>query len=357
MQRATIGQRFAGGPNAFNLLRLFLALEVIGCHSMALRGGAMHSPFTGLVGDIGVDGFFALSGFLIVGAWHRNPRLGGFLVARARRILPGLWVCLAVTAFLIVPVATFAGGHPAPHLGDQVGYVFHNAAVTIRQWDISGAAAPLVVPVWNGSQWTLIWEIFCYMAVATLGVLGLLRRAVVLGLTVGLWCLALLIEMAGFGVNYGPKIMWMPQRAFLMFGLGALLWLYRDRIRVDGRLAAAAAVTLVAGALLTDNYRVIAAPGVAYLCVYLGLQLGRWPRLVLRNDISYGVYIYGFPLQQALLLMGWHSGWLAFFTASVAVTAPLAAASWFLVERPAQRLGRRSSQRLSVELVPVKAPA
>ena len=85
----------------------------------------------------------------------------------------------------------------------------------------------------------------------------------------------------------------------------------------------------------------LAAPAIAYLCLYLGLELARFSRLVLRHDLSYGVYIYAFPIQQALLLSGLGSlGWAAFTCLSIACTLPLAAASWFFVERPAQRFRR-----------------
>src|SRR4051794_3232377 len=56
------------------------------------------------LGAIGITGFFVISGFLITRSGLRFG-LGRFLWHRALRILPGLWVCLVVTAFLIAPVA------------------------------------------------------------------------------------------------------------------------------------------------------------------------------------------------------------------------------------------------------------
>ncbi len=62
----------------------------------------------------------------------------------------------------------------------------------------------------------------------------------------------------------------------------------------------------------------------------------------MRNDISYGIYIYGWPVQQLLAMMG--LTWLppgVFFVVATAVTMPMAAASWFLVEKHAMKLKRR----------------
>ena len=58
-----------------------------------------------------------------------------------------------------------------------------------------------------------------------------------------------------------------------------------------------------------------------------------------RNDLSYGVYIYGFPVQQLLFLTGASSlGPLAFAGVACVTVLPFAAMSWLLVERPAMRM-------------------
>jgi peptidoglycan/LPS O-acetylase OafA/YrhL len=133
-----------------------------------------------------------------------------------------------------------------------------------------------------------------------------------------------------------------------MFCCGALLWVHRDRVPVS-RLLAGLCMAMIGVGALTPNYRLVAAPAVAYLCVYVAVVLGRHRRLVLQNDISYGVYIYSFPLQQAFLVAGFSGSWPGFVLVSVSATIPIAALSWFLVERPALRLqprGRRSSPTL-----------
>lgn len=356
---STIGGRFAGGPNAFHLIRLLLALEVLAWHSHVLRGGTLPPAAAHVAAGVGVDGFFALSGFLIVASWQRRPHLGRFALARARRLLPGLWACLAVTGLVIVPAACLAAGQPLPSLSDALGFVWRNAAVQVRQWGVGDTSAPLHDPGWNGSLWSLIWEVRCYAVVVLLGVVGALRPRVVAGIVVALWLYALTLELVGVGSDAGGvPLLWMPQRCGLMFGLGALLWLHRDRIPVDGRLVALAAATVPVGALTFENYRLLAAPGVAYVCVAGGLLLARWPAAVLRHDLSYGVYVYAFPLQQAMLLAGLAVGWLPFLTLSAAAVVPLAIGSWFLVERPALRWRwAGASPRTSSRSAPAPAAA
>ena len=329
----TLGERFDSAPNALNLLRLILAIEVVVWHSYSLRGSTwLPQPVEAFLGDIAVDAFFAISGFLIVGAWCRRPQLGVFLAARARRILPGLWVCLVVTAFVVAPLVAWATGTPQPTLAGQWHYVIANADVWVSAYGIDGG--PVGVPEagsWNGSLWTLGYEGAAYLAVAALGFTRLLRPRVVWGLAITFWVLSAALVVAGLGASGLP--LWCAPRTGLMFTSGALLWLYRDRIPLTRLLLAVAALTIPIG-LLTPNYRLLAAPAIAYLCLAAGLALGRYPRLVLRTDLSYGVYVYGFVVQQALLACGVSLGWAPFTMLSLVVVLPVAAASWFLVSTP-----------------------
>jgi peptidoglycan/LPS O-acetylase OafA/YrhL len=72
-----------------------------------------------------------------------------------------------------------------------------------------------------------------------------------------------------------------------------------------------------------------------------------------RYDISYGVYIYGWPVQQFLAAQGVHTAVppLVFAGASLLAVAPLAWLSCRYVEGPAQRWRRsRDTQRRIAEL-------
>lgn len=334
----TVGSRFDGGPNALNFLRLLLALEVVAWHSYALRGGTwLPVQLERVMGEIGVDAFFAISGFLICRAWFRRRSTSAYLVARARRILPGLWVCLLVTALVIAPAASALAGGPQPTLSGSVRYVLANADTWATQWAIDGTPFGVRDIGWNGSLWTLGYEVVCYLVLAALGLARLLRPTVVAALAGSFWVLSLVITV-GSPTDLDWQVLVAP-RLGLMFALGALLWMHRDRIPFSRALCAASVACLVAGAF-TPNYRLIAAPAVVYLCLVVGIALARWPRLVLRNDLSYGTYIYAFPIQQALLVNGIVLGWVGFVTLSVACVLPVAALSWFLIERPALPRGR-----------------
>ncbi len=176
----TLAQVFDTRINALNVWRLTLASGVILQHSWPLTGRKVHPPYDQLFTQVWVDGFFAISGFLIAASWVRNPRLREYVAARALRILPGLWVCLVVIAFVIAPIAVaIQGGSAAKLLMSRapIEYVLHNAVLHVFYAGIDGTPRHVPFPgVWDGVLWTLIFEIFCYVAIAVAGVAGLLKR-------------------------------------------------------------------------------------------------------------------------------------------------------------------------------------
>jgi peptidoglycan/LPS O-acetylase OafA/YrhL len=283
-----------------------------------------------------------VSGFLITGSWMNNPRLREYVVARALRIFPGLWVCLLVVAFVLAPIGV-AMSEGSLRLSSQIAYVLNNAVLNIYYTGIDGTPAGVPWPgVWDGPLWTLIFELLCYIGVAVLGVVGLLRRR---------WTIPIVFVLAvaasavvGYPVMKVETIPQMLLRFIVVFSAGALVYQFRDRIPARWWLVAVCAGLVVALGLL-PNYRVFAALPLAYAVIVSGALLKR-PQL--RNDLSYGMYIYAWPVQQILAAAG--LVWLdprLFFVVATLCTVPLAAASWLLVERQAMKLKRRLRKKES----------
>ena len=331
--------------NALNAVRLALAVGVILWHSVPLTGNELHfSPAKQILGNVFVDGFFAISGFLILASWTRHPRWWWYLQARILRIMPAYYVCLISTAAIFAPLSLLLMGnrYTDATASSSVSYVMANSMLKMRQYGISGTLTNVPYPnVWNGSLWTLWWEFLCYLGILALGVTRLLKfrgtLPIAFALAMGAEIL-LKIDLTGNNfVNTAPRFA-------TMFLAGSLVFQYRSKLPVSGTLVGAAFAIIVLSSVLPD-YRIVAALPLAYALICAGAMM-KSKRLVLRNDVSYGIYIYAFPTQQIVAtLSGQGLGIFGFFVVSTLATVPIAAASWFSIERPALRLKKRSSAR------------
>lgn len=351
-----LGQVFDPRDNALNALRLALAAEVILFHSWSATGRLPPTAIRQLLFAVGVDGFFAISGFLITRSWLADQRVRDYLVARALRILPGFYVCLIITAFVFAPVSVaIQGDSPVSLLRSTapIEYVLRNCALAYVQQNVGDT--PRGIPAagnWNGSLWSLAYEVMCYLAVVGIGLAGLATKR---------WISPVMLALAVFGAMLLPPLTlteaWtIPQlivRAVIMFAAGALCYQWRDVIPARWSLVAVSVIIVVAASQLPD-YRVVAAIPLAYAVIVSG-SLIKGRRLRLRTDLSYGVYIYAFPVQQLLAVCGLaHANPLVFFLIAAIATLPLAAASWFLIEKPAMSLKYRLKRKWSA---PVESQA
>ncbi|MFE6056726.1 acyltransferase family protein [Kitasatospora sp. NPDC056446] len=386
-----MAELFAGRDNSLGLLRLLMAGSVIFSHAGALGfggGSLLIRSFHGQtnLGNLAVYGFFVLSGILVTRSGARLG-IGRFMWHRALRLLPGLWACLLVTGLVLVPLVYYRihGGTLAGylhHVESPFTYLLNNLFAGEYQTDIAGTmhdgvAKNLIFdPELNGSLWSLKYEMLCYVGVALLGWSGVLQRArrLVLVLT---GAVALVVLGDALPTRYlDPRAVPRPWESIphlgavnlsyllylvLAFALGALIELYRDRIPVNDALGALSAVTVVA-TLLGGWFFVAGLPAFAYLLVWLAIRLPRpLRRIGAKNDYSYGLYIYGFPVEQLLSGLGAaRFGRLGYSVLAFALTLLLAAVSWHLVERPALRLkdiGRRRNGTPKGGVQPPKAPA
>lgn len=346
-----LGQIFDPRNNALNLFRLGLAAEVMLFHSWAVTGRTPPHVLRQLLFSVGVDGFFAISGFLITASWLTDPKLRDFLAARALRILPGFYACLIVTAFVFAPLnAAIAGGSAVRLLRSfaPFEYVLKNGAVAYIQHFIGGTprGVPFAVGGWNASLWSLIWELMCYLTVAGIGLAGLANHR---------WISPVLLGVATIGAMLVPPLafpgVWtfsqLAVRSAIMFAAGALLYQWRDVMPARWSLVAVSVVIVAVAAVRLPDYRVVAALPLAYAVIVSAAKIHH-RRLRLRTDLSYGVYIYAFPTQQLLASCGLATlNPIAFAGVSATVVVPLAALSWFAIEKPAQSLKFRLKRKWS----------
>jgi len=326
--------------NGFTALRLLCAFCVLFTHSYALLGDRSEPLFrmSGLVafGSVGVDGFFAISGFLVCSSLLRNPSAPAYLRNRLLRLLPALIVLVLALVLILGPLATSA----PDYWRDPATWRFLGT-VTIYgvQQHLPGVFADNPDPLVDGSLWTLPMELTCYLLLLALHRCRLLTVR-------GLGSLAVLLLALHLGGVFPPHRLLMRMdvmrldRFAVLFFSGALLGVLKDRIPYGLAWAGWAFLLIVIASLPQRPalFELIYLPVLPHLLICLGRSLSRAAWLN-EWDASYGVYLYGYPVQQCLIAaFGACIGTAGLTLIAAPVTLLLGLLSWRFIERPALSL-------------------
>ena len=346
--------------NNFDVLRLAAATSVIFSHAFLIAQGTQnYEPLILLTGNqsilglCGVFVFFAISGFLVTQSCEATASASRYLMKRCLRIFPGLVVALVLSAFVLAPIVTQLPlaaylVRPEPYL-----FVAGNAALTVTYHEL-----PRVMFVdnqvgleINGSLWTLHYEFIMYLVVMALGLTRLLNAWACLALVAfGMICVGVNAPAApatsgAFVSALFGAIGWLWDIGWLLsfFAVGMLLYKLRRTRIFDYRVALAALALLVISVPIRQFILLFPLTG-CYLALWLALH-PRLPKLRAARwgDLSYGLYIYGWPSEQFVIwLKGGHADWWQVFGGGLLLAGALAFLSWHLVEGPALRLKPRA---------------
>lgn len=332
--------------NNFDLLRLIAAATVLFSHCYALTGHAGNEPFalftdldTG--GGLAVTVFFAISGYLITGSCLNSNGVADYLIKRVLRLIPGLAVCVTITIFILgvffstLPVRDYLSSPVTAAYWHNVWLYVHYALPGVFE----GNAYPVAV---NGSLWTLPIEALMYLIVLVLGMVRALNtRAMVIFL--GLCWLAYFRGVPAFALQNAAWAGVFPvaesAKLLCIFFGGALLYVHDKQglTRTDLAILALFALIAVRGANAVLAAYIMLSPLIVLALSFL--PMGPASRICRNGDISYGVYIYAFPVQQAAVsLLGNDVPPLTLFCYSLPVTCVLALLSWVFVEKPSLAL-------------------
>jgi peptidoglycan/LPS O-acetylase OafA/YrhL len=342
--------------NNFDLIRLFAAAQVALMHSVNHLAIDFKVPsVTAAAGFFpGVPIFFFVSGFLISRSFERNPRVSEFAANRILRIYPALIVCLAVSILSVVATGYFRARPVAPDT--LVAWIA--AQVSVVQFFNPEFLRGYGVGVLNGSLWTISVELQFYVLIPCIYAAlhsyfskRLASNAFLLSLIM-IFMLANRLYMWG-APRYGGLF------AFEIVGVTFIPWVYMflfgvlfqrncEMIHrgVRGKFLpllviyclvcwfASSRLGWVFGNSLHPALFVILIV-LIFAAAYSNNRLS--DRILRRNDISYGIYIYHMPVIN-LLLAERMGGSTVGLSIAIAVTIVLAFASWILIERPALAL-------------------
>jgi peptidoglycan/LPS O-acetylase OafA/YrhL len=344
--RSLLGHLSDQKTNNLNLIRLVLALAVIYAHAYPLSLGAgrgvdlinrlTQGQATG--GTVAVDLFFLISGFLITASWLHSSSMQNFLQRRVLRIYPAYVVAMVFSAALIWGICPAFRAMPehqgAPYFLTLIswGIDFLKDCVMLTFNSISwkrvfdGNPYPGCA---NASLWTIQKEFFCYLLVAAFGIFALFRhRAVMLA--------AALLIYADYAWNEarGKEMLQLDCRYLCYFFIGMNFWLWRDKVPYSGKLAAGCLLILVSAVMVKPLLPII----MPFCGGYLVLWLGYAPKVPFldwthRTDLSYGTYLYAYPVQQLFAMIPSLRNPLVNVALTVPCVLVLAWLSWNLVEK------------------------
>jgi len=328
--------------NNFNLLRLMFALMVAVYHAIALPGLAgweQAEGWTSLLAEIGVQGFFVLSGYLVWASLERSPTLGLYAEKRARRLLPGyvtvVAVC-AVAAVILVPAARNDLSAVAGYLGWNLSFL------NFMEPGLPGVFEANRFSEINGALWTLKIEVMFYLVLPLLA--WILRLA-----SSGRWILfiaiyiaaeawRLVLEQAGAqqgGVWIELSRQLPGQMSFFITGIALCAW--RDDLNWRSLLVPLGLI-LLAASIAFPQAEFARAAGLGIVAVWLAVGIPKLFDAARFGDLSYGLYIVHFPIIQCVIAAGlFREAPAVGMAVAGGASVVLALLLWWLVERPALR--------------------
>ena len=333
--------------NSFDLLRLFAAFCVYFSHQMAFLG--YDEPALGPLGislaSTGLYIFFALSGYLVFKSLTRSSDAQQYFLARCLRIYPGaianVVFCVVLGAFITsLPLSTFL---TTPQTWS---YALHNASIFITptEFELPGVLASARWPVVNGSIWTIKYELLCYVLLFFVYRLALAMRfsmRSIIGAS-ALIATCLYVLYISKWPNPPSEIFFTSYnwfnlaRFFMTFLFGS--WI--AAIEPHGDKAKLALLSIPAALIVFGPSVEFARCGIVLLLTYFVIEIGK-SRLLYSvgyrrvGDLSYGFFLYAYPVQNSVntALSNGTNFW--FLTAlTTALTFICAYLSWQLIEKP-----------------------
>jgi peptidoglycan/LPS O-acetylase OafA/YrhL len=345
----TVGEILADRNNGLTFVRLLLSILVLIAHSYSLGGFGEDKFFYVITrgqegsGEVAVKSFMLLSGLLVTASFERQP-LKLYFINRSLRIFPGYLCSILVIGFLFGPIMAVLSNvdlqtYFSTDRNGPWSYVLKNSLLAIRQTGILNLLDKNPFPHYvAGSHWTIWPEFQGYLVIAICGLLGLLKNFRFL--LVPFTCLYVLSLVAIYNPNALSSLSDLRRIDLGLYLLsGVILYLNRSKILISQR-GLLITILIFILCIILPIYDWIMPFFLGYLLLALTQLLPEYLKKIEKaGDFSYGIYLYHFPIQQIISLIGIQQfGFGYYFISTFLLTLPFSILSWHFVEKPANSL-------------------
>lgn len=288
--------------NTIGLGRFAACILVIFSHSFPLSTGNGRDLLWNITGHrlsfggLAVSYFLFFSGFLVTKSLFNDTGLKSFSIKRIKRIFPPLIFVVFASAFILGPLVTQLG--LLEYYGDSDTYLYLLNGICILVHDLPGVFRNNIYGATvNGALWTMPVEVLCYIACMIgykLKLLDKKRFGIISVIVFIAWCV-----LSFLNTEYNSIAL-----AFLMYCMGTLSYLFFDRMILRSWIVAILAVLLVL-CVNTPFFSIVYVIAFPYIMLWIvwSSKLKIPDKLGKLGDLSYAVYLCGFPIQQTVVFL------------------------------------------------------
>ncbi|HFV5711094.1 acyltransferase family protein [Escherichia coli] len=336
--------------NNIDIFRVIAACLVIWGHAYVISPEVGKSDFITYLlphdtsGSIAVKIFFFLSGLVVTNSILTTNSPIKFIASRFFRIWPALFFTCIICAYIIGPIVSTLPLKEYFNPENRIYlYVFNNISM-ITQYNLPGVFLDNPHPISvNGSLWTIPYEVYAYIILLCLFCIGIYKKP----LLVAFLAVAITFESVSkikivfFSTPSNPEV---PMLA-ACFAFGSVLAAYKNVISITLKTFISLWILYI---LLIDNpYSMYLSYAAIFIAILYLSKTNTLLKIKPKSDISYGVYLWGFPVQQIIAMYFLNKGVLFNQILSIFICIVLGWASWHLVEKRFINLGKLVGNRLS----------
>lgn len=333
--------------NNITLIRLLLACTVIVYHTNAIHPIEKFfdlvkflSPADSM-GSFAVNAFFFLSGIMVVNSIISKQNTLYYWSHRILRIFPALILLVLITALIVGPIFSTLNIKSYFQEKETFNYIFQNIILQ-TQYTLPGVFVKHPAFGINGALWSIAWEFRCYVVTYLVYLIAIKKKYQKIIFTILFISIIIQSYFWSYFLFYSSSYI---SHSITLYFIGGLVVLYKDKIFLNIKSLIVLLIVLAAFKLFGFiNRSLLFNVFSVFFILYLSYNKS-FMKLSLKNDFSYGVYLWGFLIQQIIQSIFPELNGIIFNLMALIIAISIASVSWFFLEKPCMEFAKRLSKK------------